>query len=89
MTALMRGPLVYCFEGTDNDDVRSIRIDRSQKPFAGEFEPDLLGGTIQLTAKAFRAEDCDDLYSCEAENLLRVMQSLSPITHGAIAARTI
>lgn len=69
MTALMRGPLVYCFEGTDNDDVRSIRIDRSQKPFAGEFEPDLLGGTIQLTAKAFRAEDCDDLYSCEAEKL--------------------
>ena len=69
MTALMRGPLVYCFEGTDNDDVRSIRIDRSQKPFAGEFEPDLLGGTIQLTAKAFRAEDCDDLYSSEAEKL--------------------
>ena len=69
MTALIRGPLVYCFEGTDNDDVRSIRIDRSQKPFAGEFEPDLLGGTIQLTAKAFRAEDCDDLYSCEAEKI--------------------
>ena len=69
MTALMRGPLVYCFEGADNDDVRSIRLDRSQPPAVGEFEPQLLGGTVKLTAKAFRAEDCDDLYSGEAEKL--------------------
>lgn len=69
MTALMRGPLVYCFEGADNDDVRSIRLDRSQPPAVGEFEPQLLGGTVKLTAKAFRAKDCDDLYSCEAVKL--------------------
>ena len=69
MTALMRGPLVYCFDGADNDDVRSIRLDRSQPPAVGEFEPQLLGGTVKLTAKAFRAEDCDDLYSGEAEKL--------------------
>ena len=69
MTALMRGPLVYCFEGADNDDVRSIRLDRSQPPAVGEFEPQLLGGTVKLTAKAFRAEDCDDLYSGEDEKL--------------------
>ena len=69
MTALMRGPLVYCFEGADNDDVRSIRLDRSQPPAVGEFEPQLLGGTVKLTAKAFRAEDCDDLYNVEDEKL--------------------
>lgn len=69
MTALMRGPLVYCFEGADNGDVRSIRLDRSELPAVGAFRPELLGGTVRLTAKAFRAEDCDDLYSDEAEKL--------------------
>lgn len=69
MTALMRGPLVYCFEAADNGDVRSVRLDRSQKPAVGKFGSELLGGTVKITAKAFRAEDCDDLYSCEAEKL--------------------
>lgn len=69
MTALMRGPLVYCFEAADNGNVRSVRLDRSQKPAVGKFESELLGGTVKITAKAFRAEDCDDLYSCEAEKL--------------------
>ena len=69
MTALMRGPLVYCFESADNGDVRSLRIDRSQTPSVGGFEPELLGGTVKLTAKAFRTSDCDDLYCDEAETL--------------------
>ena len=69
MTALMRGPLVYCFESADNGDVRSLRIDRSQTPSVGAFEPELLGGTVKLTAKAFRTSDCDDLYCDEAETL--------------------
>ena len=69
MTALMRGPLVYCFEGVDNGDVRALRIDRSQTPTISEFDPQLLGGTVKITAKAFRAEDCDDLYSDAAEEL--------------------
>ena len=69
MTALMRGPLVYCFEGVDNGNVRALRIDRSQTPTIGEFDPQLLGGTIKITAKAFRADDCDDLYSDAAEKL--------------------
>jgi len=69
MTALMRGPLVYCFEGADNGDVRSIRLDRSQQPSVGDFAPELLGGTVTLKAKAFRINDCDDLYSDEAETM--------------------
>lgn len=67
MTALMRGPLVYCFEAADNGDVRSLRIDRSKTPSVGEYEPELLGGTVRLTAKAIRINDCDDLYSDETE----------------------
>lgn len=67
MTALMRGPLVYCFEGTDNGSVTDLSIDKSINPSVGEFIPILLGGTVTLTAKAYRASDCDDLYSSERE----------------------
>lgn len=67
MTALMRGPLVYCFEGADNGSVRDIRLDRSAVPAVGEFEPELLGGTVRLTAKAYRTSDCEELYSSEPE----------------------
>lgn len=69
MTALMRGPLVYCFEGADNVSVRDLRLDRSAVPAVGEFEPELLGGTVRLTAKAYRASDCEGLYSSEPETL--------------------
>lgn len=69
MTALMRGPLVYCFEGADNGSVRDLRLDRSAVPAVGEFEPELLGGTVRLTAKAYRASDCEGLYSSEPETL--------------------
>ena len=70
ITALMRGPLVYCFEGADNGSVRELRLDRSAVPAVSEFEPELLGGTVTLTAKAFRSEDCEELYSSEPEKLI-------------------
>ncbi len=69
MTALMRGPLVYCFEGADNGGVRDLRIDRSAVPAVCGFDPGLLGGTVTLTAKAYRASDCPGLYSSEPETL--------------------
>ena len=69
MNALMRGPLVYCFEGADNGSVRELRLDRSAVPAVSEIEPELLGGTVTLTAKAFRSEDCEELYSSEPEKL--------------------
>lgn len=67
MTALMRGPLVYCFEGVDNGSVRELRLDRSMMPEVGEYDPGLLGGTVMLTAKASRMADCGTLYSREPE----------------------
>lgn len=67
LTAIMRGPLVYCFENADNKDVKALRIDKSVLPSAGEYEPELLGGTVKLTAKACFEEDCDSLYSSDEE----------------------
>ncbi|MGN0369650.1 MAG: glycoside hydrolase family 127 protein [Butyrivibrio sp.] len=67
MTALMRGPLVYCFEGADNGSVRELRLDRRTTPELGGFDPDFLGGTVKLTAKAYRIYDCEDIYSSEPE----------------------
>lgn len=67
MTALTRGPLVYCFEGTDNGRVSELRIDRSSAPEVGGYDPDLLGGTVKLTAKAERITDCGGLYTSEPE----------------------
>lgn len=67
MTALMRGPLVYCFEGADNGGIRDILIDKDITPAVGEYDPSLLGGTVRLTAKAFRISDCGCLYSAERE----------------------
>lgn len=67
MTALMRGPLVYCFEGADNGSVRDLRIDRSSVPTVCDFDPDFLGGTVKLKVKAQRITDCGELYSSEQE----------------------
>lgn len=69
MTALMRGPLVYCFEGADNGSVRDLRIDRSVTPELHEFEPELLGGSVRLTASAYRISDCGELYTSDPEEL--------------------
>ncbi|MGN1416296.1 MAG: glycoside hydrolase family 127 protein [Oscillospiraceae bacterium] len=67
MTALMRGPLVYCFEGVDNGRVSELRIDRSLAPEVCGYDPDLLGGTVKLKAKAERIKDCGGLYTSEPE----------------------
>ncbi len=65
-TALCRGPLVYCFEGVDNNgDVLSLSIKRGGKVTVGEFDKSLLSGTIQITAEALRRDDTDDLYGFE------------------------
>ena len=69
MTALMRGPLVYCFEGADNGGIRDILLDKSAAPTVGDFSPELLGGTVTLTVKAYRISDINSLYSDEEERL--------------------
>lgn len=47
MTALSRGPLVYCMESIDNSaDIFSAEIDTNL--LEADFDPDLLGGTIKI-----------------------------------------
>ncbi|MCD6032755.1 MAG: hypothetical protein K0S78_4937, partial [Thermomicrobiales bacterium] len=51
--ALLRGPLLYCVEQTDNPDVA---LDDVELPnvatFRADFRPDLLGGVVLLSAGA-------------------------------------
>lgn len=64
MTALCRGPLVYCFEGVDNDnDVLSIALKRNGKLTVSEFDSEFLGGTVKITAEAVRRSVSDELYT--------------------------
>ncbi len=49
--AIMRGPLVYCFEQVDNE-VPVLRINLAKNPeFKEEFHKDLLGGVMVLKCK--------------------------------------
>lgn len=62
--ALGRGPLVYCFEGVDNDgDVITLALKRGGKVTPSAFDADLLSGVVTLTADAIRRTDDGDLYS--------------------------
>ncbi len=49
--ALQRGPLVYCFEGVDNEGQVLNRHLPDELDFEVEFKPQLLGGIDVLTAK--------------------------------------
>ena len=63
--AVCKGPLVYCFEGVDNDgDVLSLRLDLSWE-ITSQNRPDLLGGTVTLTADAVKISQTDSLYSTQ------------------------
>ena len=63
-TAVCRGPLVYCFEGVDNDgDVLSLSLKRGGKLVVSAYNTELLGGTVQITAEAVRRETDGHLYS--------------------------
>ncbi len=65
-TALCRGPLVYCFEGVDNDgDVLSLTLKRGEQPKVKEYDPSLLGGISVIEVSAMRADSKESvpLYS--------------------------
>ncbi|WP_349124114.1 hypothetical protein [Allocoprococcus comes] len=53
--ALMRGPLVYAFEGIDNgEDLSALRIPRDASIQIRPFQPDLLGGIVPLQVSGKR-----------------------------------
>lgn len=55
--ALMRGPVVYCLEGTDHPgtDLSKLTLPRDSE-LKAEHRPDLLGGITVLTGKALDAD---------------------------------
>ncbi|WP_455720157.1 glycoside hydrolase family 127 protein [Agathobacter sp.] len=64
--ALMRGPVVYCFEGVDNDgDVQSLLLDTAKISEASvtKVQDSVLQGATVLDVAAVRLESTDDLYS--------------------------
>ena len=66
--ALQRGPLVYCVEGVDNEeDVLALTFAEDGKAEAGEFEPELLNGTVRLKADGYKTFQIQSLYSYERQ----------------------
>ncbi len=64
--ALQRGPLVYCVEAVDNEgDVLSLAYAEDGEVKAGEFEPELLNGTVMLRASGYKTRRTDALYAYE------------------------
>lgn len=60
--SLCRGPLVYCFEGIDNNgDVLSVSLKRNGKVDILDAD-DFLGGAVKLTAEAVYVQQSDKLY---------------------------
>ncbi len=63
--AVCRGPLVYCFEGVDNDgDVLGISLTEAEIEVSDYCE-ELLGGTVVLQTNALREQPSDELYCRE------------------------
>ena len=64
LAAVMRGPLVYCFEGVDNGgDVLSLRLDLHGENRTEKFE--ILPGKecVRLVMDGYRSEAAEGLYS--------------------------
>ena len=69
--AIMRGPLVYCFEGKDNEnDVLSLSLVEDGKITVRPYDKTLLGGTVVLEAEAVRTVTGNELYSMEQPKYL-------------------
>lgn len=63
--AIERGPLVYCFEGVDNEgDIISLYSKEKGKVSPEEFNPQLLNGIVPIKMESFKIKNCDNgLYS--------------------------
>ena len=72
--AVTRGPLVYCFEGADNDgDVLSLSIKRDGELSVSDFDEGLFDGvrhgTVKISADALQKVDNNSLYTYSIEEL--------------------
>lgn len=61
--ALMRGPIVYCFEGVDNgEELQSLRIAKDMKVESYRCTEGILKGNVLLELSGYRVKTCDSLY---------------------------
>ena len=84
--ALMRGPIVYCFEGVDYDgDVQSLRIPENVKAEAVLCKEGKLSGNMLLKVDGYRIHTSDALYS--EERPTKEKETLTAIPYYAWANR--
>lgn len=64
--ALMRGPLVYCIEGIDNeDDVLGVYVKQDGEISVEPFNETLLKGIVPIKVEGYRIETTEELYTNE------------------------
>lgn len=64
--AVCRGPLVYCFEGVDNEgDVLSLKLNTAVDAEVGEFDDKLLNGVVPIKVSAVRTMETEGLYTLD------------------------
>lgn len=84
--ALMRGPVVYCFEGTDNsENLQSLRIPKELKAETYLCEEGVLKGNVCLRINGCRMQSSESLYS--EERPIRQPEMLTAIPYYAWANR--
>lgn len=66
--ALKRGPLLYCLESIDNQDINLFQCEISEREIKYKFEPSLLGGVGTISGEIFSSISKDfPLYAPEDE----------------------
>ncbi|HZK28185.1 MAG TPA: beta-L-arabinofuranosidase domain-containing protein [Thermoclostridium sp.] len=61
--AIMRGPIIYCFEGIDNEEnIHELHINKGEEIIVRKYEPSLLSGIVPLKIKGTRIFNHDNLY---------------------------
>jgi DUF1680 family protein len=61
--ALLRGPIVYCFEERDNGkNLQELWTRKKDTIEAGDYEPEVLNGIVRLKMKGLRIFANDELY---------------------------
>lgn len=58
--AIQRGPLVYCLEEADNGKYLNQISIAGEPELKAVFEPELLGGCVTISGKAFREKEADE-----------------------------
>lgn len=77
--ALMRGPVVYCFEGVDNgDDIQELRIPEKAEVTTAVCEEGALKGMVLLKMEGVRMQSSPELYSEQKPKSVPVQMTALP-----------